>query len=320
MSDPFTAVGTWSSLQDRTHANEIVLAYSERRQVRGASVIAPLAGGDNAQDTEFWRGMQEWIDWSVGGWVDYMSGPFTLYEKPPWPAEYILLYWTLATFRAAAGLHPDGWRRSTNGMDFSYGTIQSGDIRGPWIFEDLQKALSVLRWTAGETAWVDGESRAGEDYRWIHNLDADWAELIAAVEAEYDASSGPAGLGAWTYGIQDLLPEGCLAYARMARAQGKPRITAPSDFPHVFSAYINGRTIWASTEIYDGHGDGIGEGVNLYHETGVTTDTVWTGSLLGSLSRPTWFDRPPGDWGHWNNSRGYEARLWGILKWNFTNA
>jgi len=27
---------------------------------------------------------------------------------------------------------------------FSYGQMQTGDIIGPWIFEDLQKALSAL--------------------------------------------------------------------------------------------------------------------------------------------------------------------------------
>ncbi len=142
MSTPFTPVASWDHAQDRARGNELVLAYSERRQALGQSAISLLTEGANAQDPTLWRAIQEWIDANYTSFVDHVSGPLT-------PAKDGLLFWTSATFPAAAGLHADGWRRATewdgvNDPAWSYGTIQSGDIRGPWVFEDLQKAFSML--------------------------------------------------------------------------------------------------------------------------------------------------------------------------------
>jgi hypothetical protein len=33
---------------------------------------------------------------------------------------------------------------------FATGRIEAGDIRGPWIFDDLQKAFDALRWNMAE--------------------------------------------------------------------------------------------------------------------------------------------------------------------------
>ncbi len=85
--------------------------------------------------------------------------------------------WTLETFAAAAGLqYPDLWRRKTTmDGDFLYGRMQAGDILGPWVIEDLQKALSALtRWVrrgryniehVGCSVWPFGkDERKWSDY------------------------------------------------------------------------------------------------------------------------------------------------------------
>jgi len=155
----FTTLSAWDHLQDRTAANEIVLAYSERRQCVGNDAIDPLASGGNAQDTAFWKGMQDWVldeaqrTSGDNRWVDY-----TQYID----GESSFPFLTLSAWKTNSGL-ADGFRRATSydpavndwtdysDPMYSYGTIQAGDIRGPWIFEDLQAAFDALRWTRRDT-------------------------------------------------------------------------------------------------------------------------------------------------------------------------
>ena len=70
-------------------------------------------------------------------YIDHENGPLA-------DTEDDILYFTLDNWRAAAGLNVNGFRRSTDGISFSYGQMQAGDIIGPWIFEDLQKAIYLL--------------------------------------------------------------------------------------------------------------------------------------------------------------------------------
>jgi hypothetical protein len=75
------------------------------------------------------------------------------------PAGDAFLYFTLATWRTAAGLNESGFRRVPEGVEWngdddpvwSYGQMQAGDIIGPWIFEDLQKGFGALKWTARDS-------------------------------------------------------------------------------------------------------------------------------------------------------------------------
>jgi len=153
MSTPFTspANATWQALLD-----ELVLAYSERRQALSQSAYT-AADDRDVQAASYWTTLQGWIETNCLSFIDHVSGPLT-------GDNTAFLYFTLATFRAAAGLHADGFRRSTDGSSFSYGQMQPGDIIGPWIFEDLQKAFSVLRWRllTFTTPSFTGYKRSGE--------------------------------------------------------------------------------------------------------------------------------------------------------------
>jgi hypothetical protein len=155
MSDTFTPLSEWQHLQDTDAANEIVQAYNERRQCVDASFtpVDLLGEGSNAQDTAFWRGIQQWILDQVqrttgdNRWLDH---------EQEIEGKSALPYYTLAAWRTNSGLY-DGFRRATTwpsdwtdyeDAEYNYGVIQAGDIRGPWFFEDLQKGLDALRWTA----------------------------------------------------------------------------------------------------------------------------------------------------------------------------
>ena len=136
--NPYSARITLQDLLD-----ELTLAYSERRQAISQPAYTPLDGRD-VQAVDYWRGLQWWVDVFCHHYVDHLNGP-TNEEGTD------LLYFTTETFRAAAGLHPDGFRRAAvwdgrTEPDWQYGVMRAGDIIGPWVVEDLQNCFSALKW------------------------------------------------------------------------------------------------------------------------------------------------------------------------------
>ena len=135
MSVAFTNPGgaTWQTL-----LNEITLAYSERRQVLGQSAYTPAASR-NVQSAAYWQGLQSWLETNCMSFVDYVNGPVNA-------AGDGLLYFTLAKWRAAAGINPAGFKRANNGA-ISYGLMQQNDEIRSWVFSEIQNGFSVLRKT-----------------------------------------------------------------------------------------------------------------------------------------------------------------------------
>ena len=142
----FTTLSSGGNAQSLAMANEIVLAYSERSQAIGGSAVSALSAGDNAQDKSLWSAMQNWLEANCTSFIDHVNGPLN-------PAETDFLYFTLATWQAEAGLNVsavdgESFRRKLNPSDAdSYSHIATGDCRGDWVFEDLQKGFGMLRWT-----------------------------------------------------------------------------------------------------------------------------------------------------------------------------
>jgi len=147
----FTLVASWDHMQDRTRANEIIAAYSERRQAIGQSAVTALASGTAAQSLAYWKAIQQWIETYASSFVNHTA---TI------EGEASITMWTFSTMVAATDMNASGWRRATSynsttddwtdvddAMYATEGQIESGDIRGPWIFDDLQMALDMLRWT-----------------------------------------------------------------------------------------------------------------------------------------------------------------------------
>lgn len=160
MGAAFTAVGTGAAYDpfSLSIANEIVLAYSERAQAIGHDAVPNRVAGDDAHSVAFWAteavtpplGMQTWIETYYGKFINHdlaVAGNFDTQASIP--------VYTLTTFRAVAGLNASGFRRLTTfnpaltwaNQAFSYGKAEVGDIFGPWIYEDLQKAFIAMKWT-----------------------------------------------------------------------------------------------------------------------------------------------------------------------------
>lgn len=73
--------------------------------------------------------------------------------------------YTLATWRAAAGINSSGFKRATAWANpaadptFSYGLIQTGDIAGYWIWVEIVLGLSALQWTRKEADPSETQTR-----------------------------------------------------------------------------------------------------------------------------------------------------------------
>lgn len=145
--------------RDLAGVNEIVNAWSERLQVLTGSGVGLLSAGDNAQDTGYWSGFQTWLESNCTSFIDHVNGPFD--------GDGNWLYFTLATWRAVAGLPVDGFRRcvarntDTTPIFTTGGIMQFGDYRGTWNFEDLQKGLGVLKWTLRDATSVASQGMYG---------------------------------------------------------------------------------------------------------------------------------------------------------------
>ena len=215
----FTLFADWDHLQDRTHANEIIAAYSERRQSIGHSAVTPLASGDKAQDSAYWKAIQQWIETYASSFVAHTEtiiSPITM--------------WTFSTLVAATEMNSSGWRRATaydssaddwtdvDDAMYSTGQITSGDIRGPWIFDDLQMALDMLRWTKPTVSFTGRvRAQAGND---SNPADQDEANATQAVNwplASWDSYLGGPIFAAYSV-VGPMLGYSYFAYAQAIRS------------------------------------------------------------------------------------------------------
>lgn len=322
----FTPVASWDHAQDRTRANEIVRAYSERRQALGQSAVTALASNDNAQDTAFWRGMQEWVDTYC---TSFVNDGATIAGATAVPMH------TLTSFRTEAGIS-SGWRRATawsppTDPTWSYGTIQSADIRGPWIFEDLQKAFDALRWTTkavnfgsgsgqGEgSGTIDESECATKRSEYISNWDTYYPDGLPYTDAGTTYYPGSAGA---YYGV----PSG--GNVELQWRTGKYETASVSSIPthidHAASLYAYTQKRYRSPTAADyyidmlGLGAGQDERVHVRNYTSANAATRDCAAMPGEiLSSPfvvgsVTCGSTPG----W-----YGGTIYGdlILKWDFTD-
>lgn len=183
MSTPFTSPYSEAGLQ--TLLDEITLAYSERRQAIGQTAYTPEDGRD-VQAAAYWAALQNWIETYCTSFVDYVNGPLNETNDG-------FLKFTLETFRAAAGLHPDGFRRATewdgeSEPDWQYGTMQADDYIVPWTIEDLQKALSALRATVRGGGGIAEERIGNSGYMWEHEDDISCEAVFPYHDISWNAS------------------------------------------------------------------------------------------------------------------------------------
>jgi hypothetical protein len=156
----FTAIDGDTSWQDLAVAEELAEGYNLRRSVFGLSTVSTPTQA--SQVFAFVQALQNGIEEMMGydyygygeyyGWLLNTAALSTYTGQSVYPTPL-----TLATGMTAAGLTASGyWRRIAEGgtqpavwtnyaaAGWSYGKITDKDLAGPWLFKDLQVALSVL--------------------------------------------------------------------------------------------------------------------------------------------------------------------------------
>jgi len=187
----FTAVA--NGFAPQSNMSEIVDAVNERRAAAisaGATSGIPAAipqasgtayhfSGDGTNKPHHLL-IQEMLEaLAVGSNSRYVDHGATSPEKTPM---------TLALWRTRASLNASGFRRATAftgavAPTFSYGKIQTGDIAGYWIWQDIVAGIKALQWTRASWAATAKQGRSGT------GTDADRATAIAAADTDWAAAS-----------------------------------------------------------------------------------------------------------------------------------
>lgn len=151
-----------------------------------------VSPGDDVQAAAWWASLQQAIDALA---PTYLNPAAPLSGKRP-------NYWTLASLRAAAGMHSAGWTRWTD-AGVMHGYCQAGDILfHPAMYQELHAAMTLLRMQVHETntgilngsrqrygreeAEVCGDARGALIGSWDNLEDVDWLNRYYA-----NAALGP---------------------------------------------------------------------------------------------------------------------------------
>lgn len=171
----FTAIDGDTSWQDLAIAEELAASYNLRRNVFGLSTVSTPTQA--TQVYAFVRALQEGIEelmsynyYGYGayyGWLSPASALSTYSGQSSYPSPM-----SIAAAMTAAGLTESGyWRRIAEGgtqpttwtnyaeAGWSYGKVTDKDLAGPWLFKDLQIALSIL--TRAQLRQTQGRTKAG---------------------------------------------------------------------------------------------------------------------------------------------------------------
>lgn len=144
------------------HLAELITACNERRLAAIYSGLDAEYDAIPSSDVGSFQGgsvkpihrlMQDMLLWMYPKFINYkLSYDNNTASKP-------LPNFTFESWCEAAGLTDGegnyGFRRATAWEDtstdpeFTYGTIQTGDIAGYWIWDDLVKGIRALKWTDG---------------------------------------------------------------------------------------------------------------------------------------------------------------------------
>jgi hypothetical protein len=321
MSDPFTtpADASWQELLD-----EIVLAYSERRQVIGQDAYV-AADDKDVQAASYWTTLQAWLETYCVSFIDHDNGPLV-------GAGDEFLYFTLDNWRAAAGLHANGFRRKYGPKEAlveAYGQMQAGDAIGPWIFEDLQKGFAALKDTLKDATFSGTKKTYAENGGIYFPGGSDLAHLIPLCEAGYAAASPVATteLQVFSRKFYFYTPPDWFDVT-LTRCMGNVIASdIPTIVPHAYSLYLLAQKHLESVPVGGTGSEGefntmgdftASDGVYSLVSSGAESSDASHSWAVGSTVQPSWCNTPPYKW---VGAKGYDVTdKKYLLKWNFTNA
>lgn len=211
------------SWQDIDVANEILLYYNYTARLLGISVKPDVTNAATVRD--FVADMQSALTSGVyyGRAVNPDASFDNLSSTTDYPDDYSVL--GLSQLYEDAGI-TSGFRRCTtkpadwtnyNDAAFAYGSVQDGDLIGPWIFKDLQDLLHAIRvfkitdivrrdaWSVNDSDYVNEDANGNytdNTQPWADDppagcIDADYANVANYTDIDE--------LGAWYYGSYFLV-------------------------------------------------------------------------------------------------------------------
>lgn len=335
MSASFTNTSA-KDLQSLTLYNELQLAYSERRQALGQSAQDAFAEDAFIQKRSMWTAWQSWLETYCTSFLNYDGGGVIC------DSDTGLENFTLATFRAKAGLNADGFTRhyridrTTAGT--AYGIAQVDDYVGPWLIDELQAAFSVLRYSALGLTFSQVESKEADGIGWGDTWALAYAAAQSAAEASYAADPNMGeipGHYTWAraYGVTSpgVPPYGVQAVIVTCAWEFETTLDARAAFIGNASLITRGLfNVYPGTPLEQTYDDGdhdvpenwnVGETVNVVDLGGGSYKIVSTARTHGSIKPwpatvPYW-DYPDGD--SYSVYRGYEFGGSWVLNWDFTN-
>ena len=175
-------------------------AINERAAAAYQGGVEELEVGDDVQSSGLYGDMQLTLENMVPSFID-------LSLVPSFPRQDDFFFgdwaWTLPAWRAAAGLHPDGFTRkypdAGGNIVTAHGRAQRGDYIGPWLFDELRAGMAVLTHramvTGGELTMIR-DARFGHGQAFVQGIDKAAVaeanqEAKELAEAEYPSPSSP---------------------------------------------------------------------------------------------------------------------------------
>ena len=144
----FTEIVSGLNWPSSNFLSELSVSLEERSCATGTEVSNVVWLGMNAASKTWWNYFQVWITNNCDDYVDWPRMGHTASNGWKW--------FSPTSFFAAAGIPTQGWRRATtwdvtindwtdtNDAMYAFGNVSGGDIIGPWLMDDLQKAFVVL--------------------------------------------------------------------------------------------------------------------------------------------------------------------------------
>jgi hypothetical protein len=308
------------------------------------SLQAANTGNTPADGSEWWKlsvstvdiqvssfigGIQSWLETNCVSFLDHSAGPLD-------DARTGFRLFTLATWRAVAGItgfrRASDWDGENDPTWLAEGTAQKGDILGPWIFEDLQKAFSALRWTLYDSTAYTGYGMSGEggDPPYPYEYDGSMAAARGAAEGSYTASGGTGGFakcsatGLYVIYVEDPPIPRSVFSAGLETNWGS--VTMPK--ASTFSGNSRSADLYFLTIAFSFGGGSEDLTFNLFNDFTATKDELSVvesfGDTMDELSA-SFGDDTKAPWGPSPGVDrlavdGYRVtRMSFVVKWNFTN-
>jgi hypothetical protein len=304
-TDPTNA--DWSALA--FIRDEIVQSLNERWNATVGFDWNPLLSpteGDDVQSAGFINSLffiiediMNTLTW-IGNWVDHEAAP-----NKDGPVRM-----TYERFIEISGLYDNsgtiGWRRTTvhptdpSFTAFEYGQMQGGDIIGPWIFEDLQKACAALKWTL--VGVMEGPS---DGWRGFEGNAVGYTEAKASA---ISAWSSQGGVNAWTSRTyQDVSVYGAELYGGVIEASAWVGGDVSLDYEYDVYTKTTAPTFGTYTSVY-----GFIEDEYVLVAQGIEKGDSFQ---IGDTTTPPWPSSDPGYTGC-KLSGGIGVS---VIKWAFSN-